>query len=301
MKEVNEFVENAFSKNIIINYLQIYRGSQKIGEYSRIEQKTRLNVYSVSKSVTAIAAGIAVDEGLFNLNDNLYKFFPEYDFVKAKNIISKIKIENLLTMTTGLADSLFFLDDKERYFVKDWIDYFFKSEFTDLPSMVFKYNNFGPYLVSCIIEKITHLKLVEFLQPRLFDKLNIGNPNWLECPKGHTIGASGLFLTIDEMSRIGLLLLNQGKFNGQQLVSKSYLELATKNELHTINADAGNGYGYGFKINDDLISYRADGKYGQFIFVLPKEDLMISCQSFDDRDVYSFIWNNLIIPLKNKA
>jgi CubicO group peptidase (beta-lactamase class C family) len=297
MKEITDFLIEAQKNNLVINFLQVFQGEQKIGEYQRIATKTRLNVYSISKSVTSLAAGIALKEGLFTLDDQIGQYFAEYDLSGSKAKIGKIKIKNLLTMTCGLADPLFFLDDPGRYQIKDWLAYFFNSRFSDQPGEVFKYTNFGPYVLGCIIERLTGEKLKDYLTPRLFTKLAIGNPNWLECPKQHTMAASALFLTIDELSRLGLLLLNNGKYHGQQIVSADYVKAATRNQLQKVNEDAKNGYGYGFWINDDLVSYRAEGKYGQFIFVLPQKKLMVTCQAFDDRDVYQFVWDKLIEKL----
>ena len=139
MTELESFIEKMNEKNVVIHYAQIYKNDKLIQEYNRIGTKTRLNVYSVSKSVTAIGIGIAIDEGLLRLEQKVSDFYPEYLGICPQ--ITKITIRDLLTMTCGLKEQLFFSDDPERYIVKDWVDYFMKSEFAYEPGEHFEYCN----------------------------------------------------------------------------------------------------------------------------------------------------------------
>ena len=87
----------------------------------------------------------------------------------------------------------------------DWQDYFLRNAFPYEPGTRFEYNNFNSYMCSCIVERAAGCTLKDYMTPRFFDKLGIGNPDWLTCPMGHSAGANGLFLSIDEMLRLFLL------------------------------------------------------------------------------------------------
>lgn len=295
MTELESFIEKMNEKNVVIHYAQIYKNDKLIQEYNRIGTKTRLNVYSVSKSVTAIGVGIAIDEGLLRLEQKVSDFYPEYLGICPQ--ITKITIRDLLTMTCGLKEQLFFSDDPERYIVKDWVDYFMKSEFAYEPGEHFEYCNFNTYILACIIEKVSSETLLSYMTSRFFNKIGIGNPDWLVCPKGHNTAANGLLLTIDEMSRIGRFLLKKGKWNGEQILSESFIEDATHNHITTNMPKA--GYGYQFWINPDKNSYRADGKYGQYIVVLPEQQSVITMQALEGRKIFNDVWSELIVPYMN--
>lgn len=298
MPELDDFMVRAEARGLAIAYLRIYHGGDLIGGYDRVSRPTRLNVYSVSKSVTSIAAGIAMDEGLFSLDDRVCDHFPEFRSAWPPNA-GDVRIRHLLTMTSGLSHRPFLFDDPERYRVRDWMKYYLSDRFPHRPGTHFQYNNLDPYVLGRVIERTSGSRLVDYLRPRLFDPLGIGNPDWLVCPTGHSMAASGLLLTVDEMARFGLLLLGRGVLNGRRLVSEAYVERATRNEFGVVNDGPRDGYGYCFWLDDELGAYRAEGRYGQFVIVLPSEGLVIACQAFDDRDVYGFLHDELILPVKN--
>lgn len=298
MRELDDVMHAADARNLMIAYLRVYHGADLVGRYDRVKRQTRLNTYSVGKSVTSIAAGIAMDEGLFTLDDRVCRFFPDYDSLWSPRT-RDIRVRHLLTMTSGLANRSFLFDDPERYVVGDWMAAYLTGDFAGDPGVRFHYNNLDPYVLGRIIERTSHSRLVDYLRPRLFDPLGIGNPDWLACPRGHAMAASGLLLTADEMVRFGLLLLGGGMFHGRRLVSEAFVERATHDESGAVHDGAGDGYGYYFWIDDDLGAYRAEGRYGQFIVVLPAEGFVIVCQAFDDGDVYRLLRDELILPLKN--
>ena len=153
------------------------------------------------------------------------------------------------------------------------------------------------YILACIIEKVSSETLLSYMTSRFFNKIGIGNPDWLVCPKGHNTAANGLLLTIDEMSRIGRFLLKKGKWNGEQILSESFIEDATHNHITTNMPKA--GYGYQFWINPDKKSYRADGKYGQYIVVLPEQQSVITMQALEGRKIFNDVWSELIVPYMN--
>ena len=294
MEIISGFLEKMKERDIVINYIQVYQGAQLLDAYQRMETKTRLNVYSVSKSVTSLGVGIAMGEGRLALEDRVLDFFPEYRHQNLHPNVSKITVRNLLTMTCGLTEPLFFADDARRYQEKDWVDFFMRNDFAYEPGSHFEYSNFNTYLLSCIVEKVCGQSLLDYMKPRFFEPLGIGNPDWISCPMGHTVAANGLLLTIDEMSAIGRLLLQNGKWEGSTLVPEVYLKEAVQNQVHTNMPKC--GYGYQFWINPDYESFRADGKYGQYIVVVPKKELVISLQALDSKKFFEDVWSELAVP-----
>lgn len=294
MTPLTDFIQEMKEKDVLLNYVQVCHKDKLVDEYSRLDVKTRLNVYSVSKSVTSLGVGIAMGERLLTPEDRLLDFFPEYKHQKLHPNVRKITVHDLLTMNCGLSDKLFFSDDSQRYREYDWVDFFMKNKFGYEPGTHFEYCNFNTYMLSCIIEKLTGESLLEYMKPRFFEPLHIGNPDWLTCPKGHTAAAYGLMLTIDEMSTVGKLLLRKGTWKGSELVPASYIEMATKNQI------AGEipkyGYGYQFWLNPDYQSYRADGKYGQYIVVVPDKELVVSLQALESKKFFGDVWSELVVP-----
>lgn len=298
MSLLTEFLQKMKEKDVVLHYVQVWHGEELLEEYSRLEQKTRLNVYSVAKSVTSLGIGIAMQEKFLTAEDKLLDFFPEYRHQDIHPNIKKITVHDLLTMNCGLSGKLFFSDDPKRYQEHDWVDYFFHNDFGFEPGTHFEYCNFNTYMLSCMIEKLTGQTLLEYMKPRFFEPLGIGNADWLTCPMGHSAAANGLMLTIDEMSAIGRLLLQKGKWQGTQLVPEWYIGEATKNQIKKDVPKC--GYGYQFWINPDYQSYRADGKYGQYIIVVPEQELVVTLQALDSKKFFRDVWDELVVPYKEQ-
>jgi len=191
-------------------------------------------------------------------------------------------------MTSGLESPLFFADSKERYIVKDWIEYFFNADFLYPPGERFLYSNFNTYILSCLIERRAGKNLLEYLRYRLFETIGIGNPDWTLCPKGHVHAANGLYLNIDELGYFSELILNYGKYKGRQVVPELYMKEAVKKQVDSIpigNLDTLEetfGYGYNFWMTHILDTFLCYGNYGQFCLVLPNIGTTISIISFEN-------------------
>lgn len=292
-KLFDEFLNKIKEKEIVFNYFQVRKSGEVILDWGRMAQKTRLNTWSVSKSFISVAVGIAIDEGLISLDEKICDSFTEYLPENPSENLLGLTVRHLLTMTTGFDHALFFGDDPERYITEDWIAHFFKQDFAYKPGERFLYCNFNTYMLSCLIEKKAGVDTLEYLKPRLFTPLEIYSPDWTRCPKGHIYAANGLYMTIDEFGRFGQMLLDGGVYNGKRIVSKEYIDEASKCQL---SAEWNGHYGYHFWINRDG-SYRADGKYGQYIIVVPEKDIVVSVQSLNDGNFFQDIYEGFIEKL----
>jgi CubicO group peptidase (beta-lactamase class C family) len=287
-KTFEEFLKKMKQKEIVLNYVQVRQHGDIILDWGRLSQKSRLNTWSVSKSFVSVAVGIAMDEGYLTLDEKICESFKEYLPEKPSDNLTNLTVRHLLTMTTGVETALFFDNDQERYETEDWIQYFFSQNFCFKPGERFLYCNFNTYMLACLIEKKVGMDIMDYLKPRLFTPLKIYSPDWTRCPKGHIHAANGLYLIIDDYGNFGEMLLNGGVFEGKRIVSKEYLDLATANQMPE---DWDLQYGFQFWIDRDLKSYRADGKYGQYIIVLPEKDMVVSVQSLNEGSMYDEIRN----------
>lgn len=285
-KMISKMVDTFKKEDLNVLYLQMRKGGNIAGEYSRLSRKARLNMYSVSKSVVSVGVGIAIEEGLLHLDDKISNFFAENMTEKTSQSLMNTTVRHLLTMTSGLKNPLFFADSPERYQVKDWIDYFFQADFCYRPGEHFLYSNFNTYILSCIIERQTGQNLLEYLRYRLFEPIGIGNPDWTLCPMGHIHAANGLFFNIDELGNFGELLLHYGNYKGHQIVLEKYLREATVDQVKGTAAGTEDkefyGYGYQFWMTQIENTFLCSGNYGQYCLVMPDKDVVVSVISFEE-------------------
>lgn len=289
---LNDFIKYAEQERLVINYVQVRKEGKIAADYQRLNSKIRLNTWSACKSFVSIAAGIAMEEKLISSDEKIAFSFEEYLPKHPCENLLNITVKDLLTMTSGLEKALFFADDAERYVTEDWIEYFFRQNFANKPGSRFLYSNFNTYMLSCLIEKKAGENLLEYLRHRLFSPLKIYSPDWTFCPKGHVHAANGLYLTIDEMANFGEMLLRNGEFNNIRVVSADYIEEATSNRLSLVEPK--DGYGYQFWINPDHKSYRAAGKFGQFIIAVPEKEAVVAVQALESKDIFPAVWEYII-------
>ncbi len=285
MDFISTYVERCHKEQLGVLYAQMRKGGKVVEDYSICPQKTRLNTMSVSKSFVSAAVGIALREGLLSLDEKLCDAFAEYVPENASEYLLKTRVRHMLTMTTGLANGLFFADWPERYQVKDWVHYFFHAPFDHEPGERFLYSNFNTYMIGVLIEKRCGQNLLNYLRNRLFEPIGIGNPEWTLCPLGHCYAANGLNVNIDELGRFGELLLRRGNWDGKQLIPAEYLKEATSKQVETISGrkeyNETFGYGYQFWMTPLPDTFLCSGNYGQYCLIMPGKDTVLSVMSFE--------------------
>lgn len=179
MQEILDiFLEKSKQHHSNIIYAQIYKNDVLKEEFRLFPVKTRLNIWSISKPFVAMAAGIAEREGLITLDEYIYPWFEKYFPSDPSENLYKIKICDLLTMSSGQKDPLFFCDGPERYREKDWVRYFFQNDsFPYTPGTHFVYSNFCSYILSVLLEEKSGTGLLNYLRYRLFEPIGIPNPD----------------------------------------------------------------------------------------------------------------------------
>ncbi len=234
----------------------------------RFDEECRRNIYSASKSFTSAAVGLAVKEGLLSLEERIVDAFRE-DLPDAPGgFWEEARVRDLLTMCLGQDRG--YLMGGQRVFIPedDWVKLSLSIPLSTHPGEKFVYNNVGPYLAGVLVQRRTGSDLVSYLTPRLFHKLGIRRPTWEADPLGYTFGAGGLFLSLTELHRLGILYRDLGAYEGKRVLPEEWI-------LESARAQDDPGYGYLFWRGEHG-SFRADGKYGQLSIVFPDKNAVVS-------------------------
>lgn len=258
------------------------------------------NVYSTTKSFTAVAVGIAVDEGKLALTDRLADAFPEYVPEDAQPWLLQITLRDLLTMSSGFGRCLLVGGRRlQGTGSPDYVAYVMSQKVEIEPGTKFVYSNGDTHMALRMAEKAIGTPFGEFMCQRMFGPMGIGWPVWEHDPQGHPFGAAGLFLTLREMMKLGQLCLMDGVWNGQRIVSHEWLAQATSKQIDTVwnTPDGCCGYGYQFWMNPYPGSYRTDGAYGQLTEILPEQGLVVGVQCSESNNfdkLKPFVYDELL-------
>ncbi len=252
-------------------------------------------LWSLSKSFTSTAVGLAVAEGKLDIDDKVLKFFPEDAPVEPSENLKAMRIRDLLTMSAGHAAEPWWSGDDV------WTKRFLAEPVVHEPGSNFRYNTPATYMQSAIVQKVTGQTVVDYLTPRLFEPLGIDKPTWDKSPQGISIGGYGLYLKTEDIAKFGQLYLQKGQWNGKQLIPADWVALATSKQVENDKApSAGNPdwrQGYGFQFWQCRHgAFRGDGKDGQFCIVLPKQDAVIAITALTGnmQKQLDLIWEHLL-------
>ncbi|MFS0792703.1 serine hydrolase domain-containing protein [Microbacterium sp. 1P10AE] len=217
-----------------------------------------VNVYSVSKGVSALAAGIAADEGILSVDTRVGEMLPDMQLGEG---VEEVTLRHLLTMTSGIDFTWF---GREPAPWPDLAQEMLRRP-TRGPGAVFQYSDASTYVAMRMLGAAVG-DVRDWLLPRLFDPLGIHNPQWHRCPRGGIIAGSGLELHTEELSRIARVLRGGGLWRGERIVSAEWVDA-----MHTDVVDTG-GEGdfarYGLATwQGPGDGWRLDGLYGQYVFI----------------------------------
>lgn len=256
-------------------------GSKIFDVFAQSHEDIKENVYSVSKSFTSVAIGILIDKGLISLEDYVLFYFAG-DLKKYIPAYEKLKIKHLLTMTVGQeTDRYYGLSEQHNI-----VEIFFNTPLKYQPGERFVYSNFASLMLSILVTKVTGKKLNDFLNEHLYQKIGLDHIE-SKALKGYSLGCTGLFLSVKDMARFGLLLLNDGLWEGKRIISSAYLREATSKQVLTgveENSDDQLGYGYQFWMNA-CGDYKAEGLYNQLIIINKQFNLVFACIAYEERDL----------------
>jgi CubicO group peptidase (beta-lactamase class C family) len=234
------------------------------------------HIQSISKSVLSALVGIAIDNGhLKGVNQAVLEFFPNRVAQNLNESKRAVTLENLLTMTHGLACNDLYqlnsLTDLSRS--KDWVQQIIDLHMDEEPGDQFAYCNGAAVLLSAILQQQTGMNAFSYAKKVLFRPLGINHVHWPSNSQGITVGYNGLHLRPQDMAKIGYLYLNHGLWDGKRLISSQWIEASTREHIPT-RSGIGAAYGYLWWIITPGI-YTAFGAQGQYLMVAPEKNMVV--------------------------
>ena len=244
---------------------EVYSGGQLAHSFGDTRD-TRYPIYSATKSILSIAVGIAWDQGKIDLQKCVLDYLPG-------RFVSEMTQEQRDLYKTITLHRLMCMSVAGYPFRPEGGSFLHFSLFRPLSAPEiprFDYSNIPAYLIGVALTEAIQEDAWTFIEQRILNPLQITGAAYDRCPDGYFYGASGMKLSVNELSRVGLLLHNGGTYEGNRIVSEEYVRMATAVQQPTREG----GYGYFFwKYRD---GFRISGKWGQKCFILPNENLVVT-------------------------
>jgi CubicO group peptidase (beta-lactamase class C family) len=250
----------------------------------RVRSDDRVNLYSVAKTFTSVALGLAEAEGRLTLDDRLLEHFPELRASAAEGV-EDITLRQLVTMTSGTSHEWY---ADVRIDAADLLDEIVAAPLAAPPGTRFAYTGSGAYAIGRVIARVTGADVRSYLLPRLFAPLDLHNPAWHTCPRGYPFAESDLFLRTHELARFARLLLQDGRWEDRPVLPAAYVERMTRERVDTGTVTYGERFTYGYGLGvwiDRSGVYRMDGRYGQYALVCPGVRAAVTVTAHCDDDV----------------
>ena len=300
-----DFVERAEADFDALHSLMLLRHGRVVAEgwWAPYVSERPHRLFSLSKSFTSTAVGLAVDEGLMSLDDELLSYFPRPDSAEVDPNLAAMRIRDLLAMNSGHQE-----DTLGKFFQREdgkWTEAFLALPVEHKPGTHFVYNTGATYMLSAVLQKVTGMKVVDYLGPRLFEPLGISGHKWQESPEGLNVGGWGLRVRTEDIARFGQLYLQDGMWDGRRLLPEGWVAQATARQTSNgsnPDSDWEQGYGYQFwRCRHD--AYRGDGAFGQYCIVLPEQDAVLAITSGvgDMQAVLNLVWEKLLPAMQEGA
>jgi len=316
--QIAEFHQKAHKRNpdVSVDSISIYRHGVNVANFvfNPLYTKDELHViHSVTKSIMSALIGIAVEKDFIDSVDTPFvDFFPGKQETIKDERMRTVRLKDLLSMQTGIRSRDYALYRWEGLFdmqkSDDWVSYIMGLPLDAEPGTRYDYSNMSSFLLSAIIAETTGMDTLSFARKHLFDPLGIKDVRWEVSPQGYHMGYARMWLKPDDMAKIGLLYLQKGYWDGAQIISEAWVtESVTphafpKNLVDVMDADGNkdkrlttaqwrganfvrpftDGYGYQWWLDKDG-SYSAVGVSGQYVMVVPQQNLVIAITSSSSR------------------
>jgi CubicO group peptidase (beta-lactamase class C family) len=293
----NEMQIHIDQQNLNLHSLLVVRHGYLVYEsyYDGYDNDVLHKQYSCTKSVVSALVGIAIDQGyILGSQEPLLSLLPNFTIFNVDYRKPAITLEDVLTMSAGI-------DWKEHdpgfeglFVSPNWMQYMLERPMSTTPGTHFLYCSGCSHLLTGIIAETTGQDVLAFAEENLFKPLGISTYIWDTDPQGIPSGGWGLQMTPRDMAKFGYLYLNRGQWNGQQIISSSWVDKSSAAQIET----GGNlGYGYQWWTYTDYGAYMAIGRYGQMIFVIPDSDMVIvTTAQMDNHDLIFDLIDRYIVP-----
>lgn len=261
---------------------------------------TKMHIQSVTKSVIGMLVGKAISEGFIQSEeDKLVDYYPNRVFENQSRRKSSIQLKHLLSMSSGL-DCQAFSSGPSMEQTSGWVQFMLDLPVTAAPGKAFGYCNGNAHLLSSILEKTTGMSAREYANQALFQPLGIpavSEADWGRDPQKTTIAGYGLHLRPVDMAKLALLYLNNGKWEGKQIIPAQWVADSTTQH---VQKEDGSGYGYLWTVYPQDDHYAALGLGGQQIHVYPSKNLIVvvtaSLESYAEAPEIEKMLREYILP-----
>lgn len=270
-----------------IHSVMVLRHGKVVAEMypAPFDARYRHTMYSCSKTFVGVAVGLAIADNRLQLTDRVGSFFPELLPDTVSDNLSAINVRDLLTMTSGITP-----DWNMRNLTPHWIATYLSKPVSGVGHK-FQYDSIATYLLSAIIQKATGMRLLDYLRLKLFEPMHITEVDWEVSPEGYNTGGWGLHIQPESLAKFGQLLLDGGRWEGQQLIPASWVrEMMTEQQ-------PGTEYGYQMWQCEYPGAWRADGALGQYILIVPDKDMVVvitECTLINGVNQRRLVWNRLL-------
>jgi CubicO group peptidase (beta-lactamase class C family) len=306
-----KFVEAIEAQKLPLHSVMIIRNGQVITEgwWAPYTADLRHTLYSLSKSFTSTAVGLAAAEGKLKLDDKVISFFPKDVPASISPKLEAMQVKHLLMMGAGHASDCLF-GGGYGLPKHDWVKAALSRPVENDPGSVFLYNSGASFLLSAIVQQVTGQPMIEYLQPRLLNPLGIEGADWETNEDGQNVGGWGLRVRTEDIAKFGQLYLQKGKWGDKQLLPESWVAEATSQQIKTdptddpmkrAKSDWAQGYGYQFwRSRHD--AYRGDGAFGQYCIVLPEKNAVVAITSEvgNMQAILDALWDNVLPAMKSE-
>ncbi|MEK4236693.1 serine hydrolase domain-containing protein [Paenibacillus sp. FSL H7-0714] len=299
---ISSFIDAVETQSLGLHSFMLLRHGYVVSEgwWSPYKSDLPHMLFSLSKSFTSTAIGIAVTEKLITLDNSVISFFPEEAPATITDNLSNMTIRHLLMMGTGhVVDTM---ETLHKSADGNWVKAFFSVPVEKQPGTHFLYNTGATYMLSAILQRVTGQTLLEYLEPRLFAPLGIHGATWQSCPRGINTGGFGLSITTEDIAKFGQLYLQKGIWNNQRILPEQWINEATSKHISNGEGDHDWALGYGYQFwRCQHGAYRADGAFGQLCVVLPDQDAVIAITAASNsiQGILNAVWEHLLPNMKD--
>ena len=273
-----EMMQAIRERQLAIDSLTIVRNGYIVLDayFHPFDGQSKHIIESVTKSFTSALIGIALDKGhLRDLDQAVLAFLPKRPSDHADGRKKDISLGHLLTMTSGLETRDSYQNRYAGFYDMlasgNWVQHVLDRPLARTPGEAFEYSNGAAHLLSAVLRHAVGMSMLEFAEAHLFAPLGITDVSWSSDPQGNTIGEGQMMLRPRDLAKFGLLYLNQGHWDGRQVISQSWVEVSTRKHVSSVPIS---GYGYLWWV-DPSGYYLTMGHLGQFLFVVPETRLVV--------------------------
>lgn len=235
--------------------------------------------FSACKSITSLAIGLLIDDGLLQLDDTISELFSDLLAPAASRRLRGLTVEDLLTMRSGITFA-----EAQSAAESNWLHCIFSDTLAAAPGGEFRYNSLNTYLLSAIVCRTAGESMSAFLQRRLFDPMGISDVLWELSEEGIEKGGWGLYIRPEDIAKLGQLVMNGGVWKGKQLISENFIIAATTAHASPPPELGDFDYGYQIWVGRRENSFLFNGMLGQNVLGFRDSGIIIVTNAGADTD-----------------